>query len=480
MMLRFIVAAALLAVATLGGAQTNPFRDLIVRIDRPKEGDSEKLAAYGDEAFKVLLPIVRRRIVESNERGRHEPERQRVLNALMPLLGSATPARTADVTALYELTNFDVAQMHLLGWMAKKGTPELNRELFEDILELNRKSDSYQGADLPVIGLVRIGDARSVKLLLQILKDDKLSLALKREVYIRIAATGNVAALDAVRQGIRRSRVLPPLEQRIDLPSMVESGEATILGTATRKEVVWGLVKCGLLGNRDDLWIWRKEGAKWVAPMFTGVSAYWPHHQTGSPYEGNEKHEAAIKQLTQSTDWVQSFVGNGDIPLDSDQDGYTDIIELWLGLDPQKKDADGDGIPDGIDKNPKAAARKLNETEATLKGAFEAATAFRPFHGNLFATFPPSIPPIELDSWSHLVLPHIPVSADPSRAVFGFGFTIGYQSGPPVRFSKDGKTAEVEIRESGGYYESTSVITLRKFGQEWFPVDERNTHFGIS
>ena len=45
-----------------------------------------------------------------------------------------------------------------------------------------------------------------------------------------------------------------------------------------------------------------------------------------------------------------------EIERDSDHDGWTDIEEARLGLDPHKPDSDGDGIPDGSDVCPNYAA----------------------------------------------------------------------------------------------------------------------------
>ncbi len=45
----------------------------------------------------------------------------------------------------------------------------------------------------------------------------------------------------------------------------------------------------------------------------------------------------------------------GDVERDSDKDGWTDIEESVLGLDPRNPDTDGDGIPDGADVCPNYA-----------------------------------------------------------------------------------------------------------------------------
>jgi hypothetical protein len=53
---------------------------------------------------------------------------------------------------------------------------------------------------------------------------------------------------------------------------------------------------------------------------------------------------------------------------DSDGDGWTDIEEKRLGLDPQKADTDGDSIPDGQDVCPNYApsAKDANDEEVEI------------------------------------------------------------------------------------------------------------------
>lgn len=65
---------------------------------------------------------------------------------------------------------------------------------------------------------------------------------------------------------------------------------------------------------------------------------------------------------------------------DSDHDSLTDLMERRLGTDPHNPDTDGDGLKDGVDKNPLAAPRRLSEVEQILAAAFEARPAQAPWH----------------------------------------------------------------------------------------------------
>jgi hypothetical protein len=65
-----------------------------------------------------------------------------------------------------------------------------------------------------------------------------------------------------------------------------------------------------------------------------------------------------------------------EIMLDSDKDGWTDIEETRLGLDPKKADTDGDGLKDGDDPTPNYAPGKddkdSDEVEIIQKAIFAA------------------------------------------------------------------------------------------------------------
>ena len=64
-------------------------------------------------------------------------------------------------------------------------------------------------------------------------------------------------------------------------------------------------------------------------------------------------------------DWVLA-----DIDKDTDGDGWTDIEERTLGLDPSRADSDGDGVNDAHDRSPLHAppAAEREDTEAQILG----------------------------------------------------------------------------------------------------------------
>jgi len=56
-----------------------------------------------------------------------------------------------------------------------------------------------------------------------------------------------------------------------------------------------------------------------------------------------------------------------DVLRDTDQDGWTDLEEQRLGLDPNKPDTDGDGLADGMDPCPNFAPPKGVETNENAR-----------------------------------------------------------------------------------------------------------------
>ncbi|QOW10231.1 hypothetical protein Q73A0000_07560 [Kaistella flava (ex Peng et al. 2021)] len=52
-------------------------------------------------------------------------------------------------------------------------------------------------------------------------------------------------------------------------------------------------------------------------------------------------------------DGVQFVINLDDIKKDSDKDGFNDLFENFIGLNPNSADTDGDGIADFLDSNPK-------------------------------------------------------------------------------------------------------------------------------
>jgi hypothetical protein len=319
-------------------------------------------------------------------------------------------------------------------------------------------------------------DPRSVKMMIAVLLDPLAAPEVRHTLYFDLASTGSPAALDALDKCLQRSRTLPPLAARHSLPKVGEAVKDPLMATyRDPRGTLWGLMKWDGFANEEDLWRVRWSGTAWAEPVFTGFSLYWPRWiPSGQRVKGSEGHDKVIHDLIEGGGWVSRFVGKSDVGKDSDGDGYTDLVERWLGLDPANRDSDGDGLLDGVDKNPLAASRELNETEKALVAAFDSVTALRDLSNEIFVEFSGGIRPIELDSFPGLVLPRegsFPRTRN--EALFGLGLRLGAKKGPVVVFGKDNLTAEVEVQESGGYYETAFVVRLKRFGNRWYPVGSR-------
>ena len=161
-----------------------------------------------------------------------------------------------------------------------------------------------------------------------------------------------------------------------------------------------------------------------------------------------------------------------EIEKDSDGDGWTDIEEQRLDLDPNNKDTDGDGIPDGQDVCPNFSLRDEDKNDEEIKI----------FQKAIFATF-------GLGGSRHLLL----VSPESKRVhVWGYAGPVIY--GQDVKsWSKTHQYGAVyvswrirkRISESEVIVEIVDYegplaaggqdVRLRKIGNEWVVIGRRTT-----
>jgi hypothetical protein len=469
-------AALLVAIVTAAGV-TGGWQDsgqLAVRIvealsrqESLTDDDYEFLTAAGDRAF----PIVHREVIERVRAARKSPTEEnfeKIRIAIDALAACATARRTATMVELTKVTE-PLPRNRLYDWLAREGEASLVLGLFKK--GLSQPSDNYydQRRWSCVEGLVRIGDDDAVGALLAAMSDP----ALRTAIFRTIANTKNARALAAVRAMMdeRRPPSAIPSEAKATL-SFVDV-EFPVVRTVDGEE--WALLTWDGLGSREDLWIARKKRERFVDPVFTGMSAYWPMYLPGGGYtEGGEEHEAAIKRLAEG-EWVERFVRNAALAADLDSDGYTDVVERWLGLDPSSADSDGDGVRDSLDRNPLTARRALSDEERALRVACEALVCGREGR-NVFVEFPDGIKAIELQMHDGIVLPRTEEAksrmARP-EAVFGLRFRV---KGPFM----SGDRATVKYEEDGGYYVNGGVVEVMKIGGHWYPSRVRVEFMAIS
>ncbi len=445
---------------------------ILSRAAKPQDSDWKRIKELGDSAFVRLYPIVESNLkhqLPSMDSKKHNLVRNRILF----LTSCATAKRTPEMTALYRISQSQPNPRHwIFEWLAETGDARWNRQLFT----AEYKSQS-QRKMLAIKGIARVGDDWSIQFLGKELQSADQSYEYDREICLDLASTLNPHALEAVRKAMHKGRRLTPLTERKPLPEGTK--DKMILSThLDSKGTQWALFHWDALGAPEDLWIvHRNPGGKWIDPIFTGETTYWPEVLPGGipVQEGYDKHEARMKALVQGKGWVSKFVGNSDITKDSDGDGLTDVVERWLGLDPTNPDTDGDGISDGIDKNPFAADRQLTDQEKAVQSAlsYMCVSHDQPYR-NQILTFPDDMTPVEVESCNGPVLTKTPNMHD---NVFGHWFTIKSGVKPT---NKSGTEYYVPIHESGGYFECLREITVKKVGTEWFVVGVRTKSYGVA
>jgi hypothetical protein len=467
-----IALVAGLLILGIGQTDVKQVDAILARVGKPLDGDEKRIAALGDTAFVKLYPIVKRQLhgpeIKYEDKGRDAAVRR-----VMYLCACARAIRTPEMTSLHA-EGRPYAEPYLFSWLATTGDPARNRKLFEKwVFE-----DAYSEPSLSAIALSRIGDEKAVRTLAAASASDKPQEETKRRICQCLASLGSPMALGAVRKAMHRGATLPPLLQRTKLPTDQSNREVFLSIATDAHGATRALIKWDALGGPEDLWVVRKAGGKWTDPIFTGRDVYWPRsHPGGNPAKGFEKHEAEVKALIEGKGWIKLYADNPDLAKDSDGDGLSDVVEKWMGLSPSNPDSDGDGIPDGIDKNPKVKSHPTTESDQAAQAAanFFAIGSVKP-NVALMLQLPKNVTPFEVESCAGLVVPQ-PLETPTPDTGFRFGQWWSIQA-VPKRLPNG--TYEVEVNQSGGYFEQGYSAIVKKFGNEWFCVSYRTTRSAVS
>jgi hypothetical protein len=467
--------------ALLGTGQSEKqLQEAINRSVNPTDGDYQLMRKAGDKAFVLLLPKVERRNAMDKKLYPNRRDRNTELyNQVWLLCACATEKRTPEMTRLYRVAR-DREQDMIFTWLAYVGEPTSNRALFEsfvDAREAERKRFAYdRRPQEAAAALLRIGDSKAVQLLADVLLDDKALGPVRHTIYLSIARTASPIALAALRKAKACSREWRMLGEVVKEANRSPWAHEGIPARHTdSQDKKWGLIYLDALGSTQDLWLVNKQDGKWTDPVFTGVSTYWPRSYTGgNPTKGEPEYLAKMDRFITNGEWKQ-LIGSPELTLDSDKDGFTDVVERWLALDPQNTDSDGDGLKDSVDKNPHAMSRPLNENEQILQAALDAAVFGRTDIGrNLIVAFPEGVQPIEVTCWPGLVLSkEAEARATRPDALFGFGIRFGSKGQKALKILRPG-LAEVSMTEDGGWYMNGYIIVLKRFGVEWLPIRYRS------
>lgn len=282
------------------------------------------------------------------------------------------------------------------------------------------------------------------------------------------------------------------LRQRTSLPLIPfwegERSAAHPYSKEVDNDRVWVVFADDRLGRKMDLFLtWSKDGKVWREPAFTGLTSFSdPEGHVPPPtfslkVRGRDITIALTRTFAQSANFANPLFKTlqrihrfklRDLFEDGDGDGLSVFDERALFTHPARGDSDGDGIPDGKDKNPLAAPPDFDREEDLLKVlAFSYAYLTRnilPGKNRLLvvASPPRERPAPELATFSHLVL-HL--KPDQIRSMWketGGGF-------PQVRFLpteifEDGNRAIQAFELTKGINDEERVeVTFRKRGGQW-------------
>ena len=329
------------------------------------------------------------------------------------------------------------------------------------------------------------------------LADPKAPAILRRIAFLNLARTGGAAMVPtilAVRNKERQRQVSGSFPERLRLDKLphrvLSEAEARLHHHYTHVialEKDWALLTTGQLGNTDDLWVARWDGAHWSDLRFTG--------ETLLPWNGPSRKEPNPPPIRYPLDWYARFVGNEALSQDSDGDGLTDIMEKRLGTDPQNADSDGDGLSDSEDRNPLAPPRPpITDEEKIMVASFEALYAFESYNAwPCVIETPKGMRPLEFFGLNGrlFALPYV-ATKTPLTSCIGEG-TAAYDFRLPefdfagkklqrkkmtnrVLWNATHTEAKISLNRYYGMLNAEGFdIRLRKFGAEWVVIGLRST-----
>ncbi|HXN73738.1 MAG TPA: hypothetical protein VN861_14425 [Candidatus Acidoferrales bacterium] len=218
--------------------------------------------------------------------------------------------------------------------------------------------------------------------------------------YARLGAIGTKRSLEAARRVEQKLKTTPLLPANVAVGVLIHPmwhfGDIEIkpfVTTLVSDGTTYGIVSQDLLGDTYDLFLISSKSpndrASWTRPVLIPNRIYRGFHDAklieGKPgqlvftfvqgvsgprnlMEGQLAPPEKAPVLGEQT-WILSLQ---QIMQDSDGDGWTDIEEQRLGLNPLNSDTDGDGIPDGQDICPNYAPKvgeKIDEEVQILQKA---------------------------------------------------------------------------------------------------------------
>lgn len=467
---------------------------LVSRLDKITKDEKRTLVKLGDDAFEPLLPVIQERLKAYEDLAEKKGDQkendsykayERFSVAFELLAQVSARNRTVEMLALLRSARTSDVRDSVLQWLSTSGEQEQTIPIFLDIVR-NVSADQdeeHRSAGIALSALAASSDPRAVKFLIEQLANPSAMAGVRHAAFNNLARTGGKAGLEAVLAARDTNRNIPPLRAFMHLDELGISvkpktkefewpWESSAKLLDTRKDssgAEWGLISSRAAGSLDDLWIVHYNGKLWGEPLFTGVTA---------------------KELGKS-DWFSKFVGKPELVVDTDGDGWTDLIEKRLGTDPKNPDTDGDGIRDSEDKNLLAAPRELSDAEQVLRAAFQARFQFEGERPSVcLVELPRGVKPLELYGWGWITISVENGHKSPLETFIGKG--IGTVSFRPPSYDFDGNAVRDEDRDTviiwnadrteaklqvathfGGLDGTGFDMHLKKFGDDWVVIDSR-------
>ena len=315
----------------------------------------------------------------------------------------------------------------------------------------------------------------------------------RKAAYIRLGKIGTPESIAALKRVEARWREIAPTAPtyRADVwthPAWhFEDSRATPMATAKDSAgVTYAIVPGGMMGSLDLFLITSRtpeDKGSWTRPVLIPNAVYRGVSDPKLSFEGKDTLRftftqgepgprglmegqsspvpAAPKRGPQT--WMLSLK---ELRKDTDGDGWTDIEEQRLGLDPKRADTDGDGIADGRDVCPDYAPPpgEANDEDAQIvQRAFFATFGLT---GSRYVIFADGGRPVQFWGYGGPVLFNVNVAEFRKKYPEGsvsVNWTVG---------KKENDEVVVDVSDYEGPLAASGMgLKLRKIGGEWFVVE---------
>lgn len=472
---------------------------LVAKFDNLDEQAKKRLMRLGDDAFEPLLRAYIRTAssISSQWNGENPWATPAKLEDLGNLLGEVSSRkRTRDLmSALAEVPKAGNSRAWLLDRLAKVGDLEAVAPVFLAILR-EPKSSNPEAKDRKRIAIGAIEqshDPRAVQEMIRQLRDPNADEEIRKSAYYHLAATGGQEGLAAVLAERHHRTLLKPLAERVEADLSSAKDNRLLAEKKDSHGRTWGLLKSGLLGSSEDLWLAEKVNGNWRHPRFTGL---YKEREEDWREKPNTIEGKTAKELIAGA-WFDALVGNSALDRTSTGGGLTDIERARLCIKLEGSGKYLDGVPDDVDPWPNVPVRPLTNAEQVLAAAFEARYHFAKSYGVGIFKSVPGMAPFQMDGRGETTLwsdpQGLPCSTPKGSRVtptdvgglYGQGVElIGFDDMDPVRrkpwqerlirWNKNHTAATVVITGYIGQLAGDAyTVQLRRLGSHWLVVGMR-------